>query len=352
LLVAYATLLFLLSVILIGIFQRLARKGNWLDVPNARSAHQEPTPRGAGIIFMGLWLVTVLLLSWRGFARLPEPYWCRLLLAIGLITLLGFWEDRTSLSIRFRLAAQTGIALYALWVLGSPNVGLFNWSWAAWLLTLFALVWSVNLFNFMDGLDGFAGMEAIQILGIGGGLFALVGMWSMALVAWSLGICVLGYLCWNWPRATVFMGDSGSYSLGFVIALFALLGDRWFELPLGIWVILYAAFWFDASVTLIRRFLQGETWYQAHKSHAYQRLHQAGWSPYKIMFSLFLLNIVLAGLAWGVFAFWIPFQTALCLTLLILMLVYVAIEKRFPMKKSQGSIETSSVVLQEQDKRV
>lgn len=324
---AYATLFFLLSIIFIGSFQAIARRRGWVDVPNARSSHHEPTPRGAGLIFMGLWIIALYVAQGRFVLHgLPDAFLKTGLPAIIGMTALGFWEDSRRLSIPWRLLGQFLLVAFALWGLELGEI----WPWWAAILMGLACLWSVNLFNFMDGLDGFATLEALCVLGFGAGFLFLVGAYALA---YSLGLLILGlmgFFLWNWPKAKVFMGDAGSYGLGLVLALVPVVGDRGFELPWTIWVILYAAFWFDATVTLIRRWAQGEVWYQAHKSHAYQRLAQAGWSVQKILAGLFVLNLILAGLAWMVFKGYLFFMSGLSAALLILILVYLYVEKRMP----------------------
>ena len=324
-----ATLLFLLSVILLGIFQvTVKRRAGLMDLPNARSSHQEATPRGAGLVFLGLWLGVLPLFGVEAGLLLGRAQ-AQLWLALVLMVALGFCEDLYGLPVSLRLGGQLLIVLFALGALGLFG----NWPWWALGLTSFLLLWSINLFNFMDGLDGLAGLEAIQVLGFGGAFLMALGAPALAVLAWHLVACLLGFLIWNWPKAKLFMGDAGSYGLGFAIALIALLGKVWFQVPLGIWCILYSAFWFDASLTLLRRLCRGEPWYAPHKSHAYQRLHQSGWSHQRVACGLLLLNSVLALLAWGVSLSWLSFPLGLSLALGLLGILYWAIEQGLPMER-------------------
>lgn len=203
--------------------------------------------------------------------------------------------------------------------------------WIGGILAILAIVWSTNLFNFMDGTDGIAAMEAIFVLGIGGFFLWNAQAAGMAMITWVLGTSVAGFLIWNKPRAKLFMGDVGSATLGFIIMVLAFYGEKQYGVPALLWVILYAAFIFDATVTLFRRLLAGEKGYQAHRLHAYQRLHQAGWSHAQVLWAYSGINVILAGLA--LFAFyhreWL--LGSLLIAVLILVCLYVIVERFRPM---------------------
>ncbi|HRE30605.1 MAG TPA: glycosyl transferase, partial [Candidatus Berkiella sp.] len=134
-----------------------------------------------------------------------------------------------------------------------------------------------------------------------------------------------GFLVWNWPVAQVFMGDCGSYFLGFLVSIYALVSYQYYQIPLAAWGILTSLFWFDATVTLVRRMLAGQKWYEPHRSHAYQRMIQHGWGHRKVLISSMLVNAVLSVLAWicvydprlQVFAFAGAVIFLLCLYLMV-----------------------------------
>jgi len=285
------------SIFLIGLFRSYAIAYGLVDVPNKRSSHEQITPRGGGLVFAAIWLASV---AWAYKShRLTHLEMAILFPGPCLMTLLGYWDDHRSLSASFRLVLQLVAAGLVVYVLGSIpvlNLGSSKMITGLWTLpfTVLLLIWSTNLFNFMDGLDGLAAIEAIFVCAIGGLLFWQSGHIHLAYAAWIVVLTVLGFLFWNWPLAKIFMGDAGSYFLGFLIGLFSLLGTLWCDIPLGLWGILYAGFWFDATVTLLRRFIRGDRWYAAHCSHAFQRLYQAGWSREKILFYFIALNLILA----------------------------------------------------------
>jgi Fuc2NAc and GlcNAc transferase len=145
--------------------------------------------------------------------------------------------------------------------------------WAASLLGVMALTWSTNLFNFMDGIDGIAGSEAVFVAGAGAFLNSRFGGDSGLTAAMLvLAAASLGFLIWNWPPARIFMGDVGSGFLGFTLAVFALAASRHSTVPIEVWAILSGVFLADATVTLLRRIFRGDRWFEAHRLHAYQGL--------------------------------------------------------------------------------
>lgn len=364
-------LLYFLCLILVPVYRRFAVARGVLDVPSQRSSHQGITPRGGGVVFAGLWTLT-LILGW-----MTGVFSIELLLSflpgVLLVGALGYWDDNQSLPPRFRLLGQ-GLSsfffLLSLLALGSapdalgiapiaggntistatlsglyiPDLHIFSFtpltlgsfSWIIWIFTLIGVVWSINLFNFMDGIDGLASIEAIFVLGVGGFICWMGGAPELALLAWAMVALLIGFLVWNWPKAEIFMGDVGSYTLGFLIAAFAVAGDIWYNIPIAFWIILYALFWVDATLTLVRRIYYKKHWATAHKEHAYQRLHQAGFSPAKILGIAVVVNTVLAGMAlWG---YYYPeyLHVALLLSLLWVSLWYAGCEYLKPQKRGSG----------------
>jgi Fuc2NAc and GlcNAc transferase len=234
--------------------------------PNLRSFHDRPTPTGGGVAFV---VPLVAYLGWLG-AQGAAP---AAALAGGgaLLAVVGLWDDWRELSARVRLVAQAAAAAAVAWAV-LPEAAASGGVGAAWLvLVTFLLVWQVNLYNFMDGIDGLAGAQALvlfagaQVVGLG-----LPG-WPGDL-AWLACGAVLGFLVFNWPPARIFMGDVGSGFLGLVTGGFALVAWQQGGLPLTASLILLAGFWFDATYTLIVRILTGQAFTQAHRSHLYQKL--------------------------------------------------------------------------------
>ena len=286
----------LLSAVITGVIRRQALARGMLDVPNARSSHSVPTPRGGGL---GIVLVTVAglaLLAWCGRLDLP------LLLALtggGLaVAAIGFIDDRRSVPATVRLLVHVAAALWAVWWLGGlPPIrfgsDVYVFGLGGSVLAVMGIVWSLNLFNFMDGIDGIAGGEAVFMCLAAVLVAALAGSGTLnnpaALV---LAGATAGFLFWNWPPARVFMGDVGSGFLGFALAVLALAAARTDPVALLVWSILGAFFIADSGVTLVRRMLRRARLHEAHRSHAYQHLAQRWQSHRRVTIAVLLGNLL------------------------------------------------------------
>ncbi|NMY40047.1 glycosyltransferase family 4 protein [Pseudomonas sp. WS 5013] len=253
--------------------RRYALAHNVLDVPNSRSSHQVPTPRGGGMAIVVACSLALAALALSDL--LPAPLFYALSGSGALVALVGFVDDHRPLSARWRLLAHFLAAAWGLfWLGGMPEVripgvgGLPGWLWG--LLGLVYLVWLLNLYNFMDGIDGIAGTEAICVCLGGAILYALAGRYEMVLLPVLLALASAGFLFWNFPSARIFMGDAGSGYLGLLLGLFSLQAAWVAQELFWSWLILLGVFIVDASVTLLRRLLQGSRVYEAHRSHAYQ----------------------------------------------------------------------------------
>lgn len=330
--------LFVASSALVRVFCGYALKHNLVAIPNARSSHQEATPLGAGVVFVLLWFLCLLV---GHVYHLFSTHDLLLFLPSALfVSLIGFWDDHRELTARKRFFVQILVASFCVLILGDVNAlhlsryTTLTFGWAGLALVIFSIVWSINLYNFMDGLDGLAAIEALFVFGVGGGFFWYAGAHPLALLAWALVAIVSGFLVWNWPKAGVFMGDVGSYFLGFLVGLFSLMGDYLYHIPITVWIILYGVFWFDTTVTLIRRFIWRENLAMAHREHAFHRWHRAGYSNTQVLLGVIALNTFLAGIA--IWAFKTDsFKWGFGLTLIILTSVYLKIEKQQPMARTK-----------------
>ncbi|MHB0818853.1 MraY family glycosyltransferase [Stutzerimonas stutzeri] len=261
---------------LTAVLRRYALRRQLLDVPNGRSSHIVPTPRGGGVAIVAV-VAALLPVLWLYEAVNASLVWA--LFGAGLaVALLGFADDHGHIAARWRLLGHFVAAMWAMfWLGGLPALTLFGMTlepgWLGNLLGLLFLVWMLNLYNFMDGIDGLASVEAISVcLGVLV-CYALAASSDGARqgdVELLLAAAVAGFCCWNFPRARIFMGDAGSGFLGIVLGILA-LGAAW-VVPqlLWSWLILLGVFIVDATFTLLRRLLRGEAVYQAHRSHAYQ----------------------------------------------------------------------------------
>lgn len=259
--------------------RRYALRANLIDHPNDRSSHSVPTPRGGGVGFVAVFLVILSLLWQRGL--IGTALFTALVGGGTLVAVLGFVDDRRPLPARVRFIGHVLSAAWVLWWLGPlPKLPLLGvelpLGWLAAPLAVAYMVWSVNLFNFMDGIDGIAAVELITVMAGGALAWALAGTgteWSAAVL---LAACVAGFLLLNFPPARIFMGDAGSGFLGLLIGALTLWCARERPMLFWSWLILYGCFMVDATTTLIRRVRRGEVFHQAHRSHAYQyasRLH-------------------------------------------------------------------------------
>lgn len=284
------------SALLTGIVRKLALAHGLLDVPNARSSHSAVTPRGGGVSMALVTTAASVVLALLGTLQLNL-----LVTLVGggtAVAVIGFLDDRHAASAGIRLAVHFAAAFWALiWIGGLPSLlfddQILHLGWAGDVLAVLGIVWTLNLFNFMDGIDGIAASEGAFVAGGGALLTLLVGSSAgISAVGLVLGGTCVGFLLWNWPPAKIFMGDVGSGYLGFVIGVLALAATRDNPSALWTWVILGAVFFVDATVTLVRRLLRGERIYEAHRSHAYQWLARRWGSHKRVTTAVLVLNVV------------------------------------------------------------
>jgi len=272
------------TLALTGLVRRYVVSRSMLDVPNPRSSHTSPTPRGGGLAIAIVTLSGVILAVAMG--RLPTNTALALGVGGAFVAALGWVEDARGLSATVRFVCHVGAAVWAVYWLGGP------W-WA-----VVGVVGAINAYNFMDGIDGLAASEALVVGGIGGGLLLAAGDMRLAFIAFLVAGAAGGFLPWNWQPAKIFLGDVGSGLLGFYFAALAIASARSGSVPLVVWLIVLGVFVVDATATLVRRVWRKERWYEAHRSHAYQRLVQAGWSHAKVACAVAVVNVCLGVLAW------------------------------------------------------
>jgi Fuc2NAc and GlcNAc transferase len=280
-----------------------ARRSGLLDVPNERSSHAVPTPRGGGLAIVVCTLVAVLIMDLKG--QLSSGYAVPIIVGGGLVAMVGALDDRRGLPAFLRLLAHcaaAGIAVEFIGAVKSLGVGhsAVNFGYAAWPMSVVGIVWFLNLFNFMDGIDGIAISQALFMSLAGAALAAINGAPMGIVVAMSfIGASCLGFVPLNWPPARMFMGDVGSGFLGFTLAALALTTVVLGVLSVWTWILLSGTFLVDATVTLVRRLLRGEKVYQAHRSHAYQHLSRQWQGHGRVTAAFIAVNIGwLLPLAW------------------------------------------------------
>ena len=267
---------FVVAVFATRLVCRYALRRNLIDVPNARSSHALPTPRGGGLAIVLAFFIATLALASLGLIDIRISG--ALLIGGGAMALIGFLDDRWHLPASARLGVHLAAAIWAVILLGGiSEKALGNWGmhglWPGRAIAVLILVWATNLFNFMDGLDGIAGSEAVFMSGAGAWLnWRAGGDTGLTAAMACLAATCLGFLRWNWPPARIFMGDVGSGFLGFSLAVLGLAASQRGALPVETWAILGGVFLVDATVTLLRRLVRGDRWFEAHRMHAYQHL--------------------------------------------------------------------------------
>lgn len=262
------------SWVLTGFLRQYAIAKSLIDIPNERSSHSVPTPRGGGVGIVVSFLAILPVLNW--FDLLSNHILLALWGAGFAVAITGFLDDHGHIDARWRLMVHFGAAAWGLyWLGGFPPLAAFGYvldlGWIGYMFAAVYIVWLLNLYNFMDGIDGLASIEAITVCGNGALMAWLVvpdsTFWLLPTV---LAAAVSGFLFWNFPPARIFMGDAGSGFLGIILALLSVQA-AWVESRLlWVWLILLGVFIVDATVTLCRRVLRGEKFYEAHRSHAYQ----------------------------------------------------------------------------------
>lgn len=262
-----------LSFCLTAVLRRYALARSMIDVPNERSSHSVPTPRGGGVAIVIAFLIS-LAAMWSG-----ELIDTRFLLGAAgagfFVAVIGFMDDHGHIVARWRLLAHFCAAAWALlWTGGLPPIEVagftLNLSWAGDIFALFYLVWLLNLYNFMDGIDGIASVEAVCVCLGACLLYWISGHQNLVWGPLLLAMSVLGFLSWNFPPAKIFMGDAGSGFLGVILGVLSLQATSAETRFFWAWVILLGVFIVDATFTLLRRLLRGDKVYEAHRSHAYQ----------------------------------------------------------------------------------
>ncbi|MGB5224116.1 MAG: glycosyltransferase family 4 protein [Arenicellales bacterium] len=306
-----------------------------LDIPNDRSSHTVPTPRGGGLA-----IVIVLLLSGVVTLFLPQApidVLVCLLLATLAFSLLGWQDDKHDLPASVRFLIQLLIAVFASgWLLWAAVPG-YSTSFALLALLLLStlwIAWMANLYNFMDGIDGISAVESLILGATTSYWFAISGVASMAIICIAVAGASVGFMRWNWSPAKIFMGDVGSLALGAFFAIIAIIGTTRLDIPFLAFLILYAVYLADSGVTLLHRIIKKEKWWQAHRSHFYQRAVQSGFSHAQVSLSVMALNIIFAVLASLLIMGIINATAAMVVTMAILMPLMFLINSRFNRIKS------------------
>lgn len=321
------------------VVKRVAEARQVLDVPNDRSSHARPTPRGGGL---AICLAAFAAAGWLWSVGLLEtPVVIGFLVGGVLVAGIGGVDDVRNTHPASRLAVHVLAAIIATMAI-DHGPSLHDQLAVSRLLrdvaSVFALVWAINSFNFMDGIDGLAAIECSVITIVGGALLLSREVLGLGHLSIALGAASLGFLIWNWQPAKIFMGDVGSGFLGFAIGYLALASGPSGGPSAAVWAILAGVFLVDASLTLVRRMARGEQWWSAHRSHAYQRAAAAVGKHAPVTLAVLLLDIPLVFLAVAAGRGWWSMPIAGAAATVGLLVVYAAIERRAPMAHIGGRI--------------
>jgi len=286
--------IFICSLFLTRLLRVYALSHSLIDVPNGRSSHSNPTPRGGGVAIVLSFLLFLPLLSIEGYLSWAQAF--GLIGAGGVVALLGFLDDHGHVAARWRLLGHFIAACWALyWVASLPPLIIFgvdvNIGPFAYIIAAIYLVWMLNLYNFMDGIDGIASIEAVTVCLSAVLLYFVSGFPQLIWGPLLLAFAVSGFLYWNFPPARIFMGDAGSGFLGITLAIFSLQAANVFSNFFWCWLILLGVFIIDATFTLIRRLLRGDKVYEAHRSHAYQFASRHFGNHFSVTLAVGLINI-------------------------------------------------------------
>jgi Fuc2NAc and GlcNAc transferase len=302
-----------------------------VEIPNERSLHDIPVPKGGGIAITLTWYIGLTILFFIGI--IERSLYFALLSGI-MIALVSLIDDIKGLKPIIRLIVHFIAAILAFYFLKGlrpfvmPEIS-FNYNFLVYPLAIVGMVWFINLFNFMDGVDGFASVEVITISAV---LFVM----SWNIITILLIVCVTGFLCWNWPKAKIFMGDVGSTQLGFILVVLGIYFHNTLEFSILNWIMLTSPFWFDATLTLFRRWRNKEKLSEAHRKHVYQRIVQAGFSHEKVNIFLIFINLIIITLIIIYREFKFLQIPIFGLSLLIFYLITRAVDRRIPFEKKRN----------------
>lgn len=311
-LLVIAAIIFIANYLFTGWFIGYARENHITDIPTERSSHTRPTPRGGGVgfVFFGvLGVISYLILN----GHIQSAAFIVLVASLVVISILGWLDDKYNLSRGIRFVFQSAAAVLVLVFVANmetisiPGIVDISVGAAGFVLGAFFIVAATNIYNFMDGVDGIA---SVQAFGVFAGWMVLSLLWAEPVlfgINFILLMTLLAFVLYNWAPAKIFMGDAGSLYLGFICAsmpFLAVYQIDFLSIQDTIWygAILLWPFLFDGTYTIFRRFLKGENIFEAHRSHLYQRLNIAGMSHSKIallylFFALFMILFLLLYLA-------------------------------------------------------
>ena len=294
---------FVLSCVVVAGLRRWAGR-RLLDIPNERSSHVRPVPRGGGLAIVVVVLAGSLLVLPFSGAKATALQWLMYFSGALLIAAVSWLDDLYSVPPPVRFAVHLVAALLACLAVGAfkqitlPVIGSFSLGIWGWPLALVWIVGLTNAYNFMDGIDGIAGGQAV-VAGLG---WAIIGWLGGQPMVGSLGLLIAGasagFLVHNWPPARIFMGDVGSAFIGYMLAVLTLMASQANPVFVLAGIGLVWPFVFDAALTFFMRLCRGEKVWEAHRSHLYQRLVISGLSHGRV--AMFYTGLAALGAVWAI----------------------------------------------------
>lgn len=286
----------IVSSIITDFIRYLAIKNKLYDIPNDRSSHEIPKPKGGGISIVLMLLMTISILLFSH--QIDSDISMSLLVGLSIVAAIGLYDDYVSLPVLFRAIVYVLAAMLSLYLIGGiSHISINNYqiqlNYFGFPLAVLFIVWLTNLYNFMDGTDGFAAIQTICVGLFSGSLLYLSDNISHAFLMFCLVASTIGFLYWNWSPAKIFMGDVGSCTIGFLFGILPIYTEKLGIFSISVWLILLAPFVGDATFTLVKRIMDHEKWYEAHNSHAYQKLYQLGASHSQLAKGLLGTNIII-----------------------------------------------------------
>jgi UDP-N-acetylmuramyl pentapeptide phosphotransferase/UDP-N-acetylglucosamine-1-phosphate transferase len=307
------------------VVRKIALRRNILDVPNIRSSHTQPTPRGGGIAILLAWYSGLFCLKY--FDLIESALFYALISGV-LLAFVSLLDDIYTIKPYIRILFQLFTVLLGLYLIGGLKILYLNDLTISIplvfnIVIVLGAIWFINLYNFLDGIDGYASAEAIAVLS---GMFLINRNPLFPVLIFAL----IGFLIWNWPKAKIFMGDIGSTQLGYILIILGFHFNNEFQINFIGWLILTSLFWFDATLTLFYRWRNKEKLSQAHRKHYYQRIVQYGFSHLKTVIVSIIINLVYISLVIlsekGHVSYFITFPFCILINIILARLI----DKRLP----------------------
>jgi Fuc2NAc and GlcNAc transferase len=285
--------LFFVSFLSIHLYRKFSISKNIVANPNFRTLHVSPIPAGGGIVFSMVFVAGLLYLWW--LSQLSNDFFWVLAIGGGVAALFGFLDDLKNIKAKKKLAVQFLLSGWTVFWLNGGNLFYFEWltPLISIALTLLFLVWMMNGYNFMDGIDGMAVSGAVFISATMIGVL----LWTrpeseFIIVMFLLLVSNSAFLLFNWPPASIFMGDAGSVFLGYIFGALILMTVLVGDVTIWTWLVVFGYFFADTTVTQIMRVILVKKWYLAHRSHAYQNLARITGSHLKVTGGVVLYNLI------------------------------------------------------------